>query len=229
VKSTFFKLNKGITIFTVLAIAVFLVAGCASVNHPPSITSLKAERDIVTSSGSCQIECIASDPDGDRLTYAWSASGGNISGTGPTITWTAPETVDTYTITVKVIDEMGNESTSSLSIDIAPNKPPNEPPIIKDLIVTAEHRYLKRIPEGYKILKGKSCHIKCVASDPDKDKLLYEWSTDGGNISRKGSAVTWTAPLRGGEVTITATVSDSSGGVATKSVVFKVKTCTCSF
>ena len=317
-KSTFLKLNKEITIFTVLSITVFLVAGCASANHPPSITSLKAGHNIVTPSGSCQVECIASDPDGDELsyewsagdgniggtgptvtwsapnsegtytlrvkitdgnggkttdsttitvsanhppsitsltaskervahsgscqveciasdpdgdglTYAWSASGGNISGTGPTITWTAPETVDTYTITVKVIDEMGNESTSSLSIDIAPNKPPNEPPIIKDLIVTAEHRYLKRIPEGYKILKGKSCHIKCVASDPDKDKLLYEWSTDGGNISRRGSAVTWTAPLRGGEVTITVTVSDSNGGVATKSVVFKVKTCTCSF
>ena len=225
-KSTFFKLNKGITIFTVLSIAVFLVAGCASVNHPPSITSLKAERDIVTSSGSCQIECIASDPDGDRLTYAWSASGGNISGTGPTITWPAPETVGTYTITVKVTDNRGGENTSSLSINVVPNNPP----IIEVLIVTPkEPKYTKEIPEGYKILKGKSCEIKCVASDPEGDELNYEWQASGGNISGEGSAATWTAPLRGGEVTITVTVSDSSDGIATESIVFTVKTCACAF
>ena len=226
-KSTFFKLHKGITIFTVLSITVFLISGCAPANHPPSITSLQAEQDIVPTSHSCQIECIASDPDGDGLTYAWSASSGNISGTGSAVTWTTPEAVGTYTITVKVIDGIGDESISSLGINVVPN---NSPPIIENLIVTAEHRYLKEISVGYKILKGRSCDIKCVASDPDNDELLYKWSTDGGNISGEGPVVTWTAPLRESRVTITVTVSDSSGDLATKSTVFEVKTCApCAF
>jgi hypothetical protein len=121
---------------------------------------------------------------------------------------------------------MGGESTSSLSVNIVPNNPP----IIGNLIVTPkETRYMEEIPGGYKILKGKSCEIECIASDPDNDELLYEWSTDGGNISGESSTVTWTAPLRGGEVNITVTVSDSSDGVAVKSIVFVVKTCACAF
>jgi hypothetical protein len=107
---------------------------------------------------------------------------------------------------------------------------PNNPPIIENLTVTPkEPKYMKEIAGGYKILKGKSCDIECVASDPDNDELLYEWSTDGGNVSGEGSAVTWTAPLRGGEFTITVTVSDNGGGIASKKIVFQVKTCACAF
>ncbi len=196
------------------------------VNHPPTISSLIADKERITPLSSCQIECIASDTDGDRLTYTWSASGGSISDTGPAITWTAPETAGTYTITVKAKDDMGGESTSSLQINVAPNSPP----IIENLIVTAEHKYLEEISTGYKILKGKSCNIECTASDPDGDELNYEWSTDGGNISRECPTATWTAPLRGGKVTITVTVSDSGGSVATKTIVFTVKPCaSCAF
>ena len=103
----------------------------------------------------------------------------------------------------------------------------NHLPIIEDLIVTPEEP--KFFKETNIILKGKSCDIKCVASDPDKDELSYEWLADGGSISGEGLTVTWTAPLQGGKVTVTVTVSDSSGDVATKSTVFTVKTCSCAF
>ena len=49
-------------------------------NHRPAITSLEAEPERVLHLGSCQIACNATDPDGDELSYRWSASGGNISG-----------------------------------------------------------------------------------------------------------------------------------------------------
>jgi len=101
------------------------------------------------------------------------------------------------------------------------------PPIIEDLIVTPEE------PQFFKetniILKGKSCYIECIASDPDNDELSYGWSIDGGSISGEGSLAIWTAPLQGGKVTVTVTVSDSSSDVATKSIVFNVKTCPCAF
>jgi len=195
-------------------------------NHPPQIDSLRTSSEMVVPSGNCTITCAAFDPNGDKLSYIWSASSGNISTTGPVITWTAPETAGNYTITVEVIDDVGGKSTSSLSIDVVLNNPP----IIENLIVTAEHKYLKEIPEGYKILKAKSYDIECIASDPENDELLYEWSTDGHNISAEGSVITWTAPFQGGEVTITVTVSDSIGGIASKNIIFEVATCApCAF
>ena len=193
------------------------------VNRPPTITSLIADVDWVTLSSSCLIECIAEDPDADELSYAWSTSGGEISGTGSVVTWTAPDAVGLYNIAVVVTDSRGEEDTRSLTISVAPNPPP----IIENLIVTPkEPKYLKEYSGGYRILRGKSCEIECVASDAS-DELVYEWSADGGSISGEGSVVTWKAPSPEDivTVTVTVTVSDSNGGVATKSIVFKVETC----
>jgi len=42
--------------------------------------------------------------------------------------------------------------------------------------------------------------------------------------------LSWTAPPEGGKVTVTVTVSDPSGGIAAKSIVFRVETCaSCAF
>lgn len=228
-ESTLFKLNRivmYITSLTVLALIILFTAACVPANNPPIIASLQAGQEIVPPSCSCQIACEASDPDGDKLVYIWSASGGKIVGRDPVITWAAPEIAGNYTIIVKVIDEMGGESTSSLSVRVAPNNPP----IIENVVITPkEPAYLKEYSEGYRILKSKSCEIRCIASDPDNDELTYEWLTNEGNISGQGPAVTWTAPLQGGEVTVTVTVSDSSGSIATKSIVLTVETCPCAF
>lgn len=218
---------KWLASLIILAVAALLIGGCAPPNQPPVISSLTANEGEINPGGSCQIECTASDPDEDELSYIWSTDGGNISGEGSIVTWIAPDAVGVYTIVVKVTDGRDGEETTQLTVDVVAV---NHPPLIEDLIVTAEHRYLKEVAEGYKILKGKSCEIECIASDPDDNELIFEWSTDGGGISGEGAVVTWTSPLRGGEVTITVAVSDSRGGVATKSIVFMVETCApCAF
>ena len=196
------------------------------VNHPPTITSLVAHVDQVGPSRIYQIKCDAGDTDGDSLRYEWSATGGNISGTGPLVTWAAPEALGVYGIKIKVIDDLGGESTSSLDISVAHNNPP----IVERLNVTPqEPRYLKEYSGGYRILQGYGCEIECIASDPEGDELSYKWSANGGSISGEGWKVTWTPPREGREVTVTVMVSDSSGGVATKSIPFKVETCSCAF
>ncbi|MDY7019359.1 MAG: hypothetical protein SU899_04745 [Chloroflexota bacterium] len=197
------------------------------VNRPPRVTSLIADVDWLTSSRNCQVECSASDPDGDELSYEWSTNGGDISGTGSIVTWTASDAEGLYNIAVVVSDSHGGEDTRSLIITVAPNPPP----IIEAMVVTPkEPKYLKEAKGGYRILKGKSCEIECSASDPEGDELSHEWTTDGGSISGEGPVITWTAPKNGGKVTVTVTVSDSRGGVASKSVVFNVKICAaCSF
>jgi hypothetical protein len=219
-----------VSLLAVTLCTIILCSSCITSNEDPVISSLQAEQDSVIPSSRCEIYCVASDADGDSLTYEWSATQGTFSelvGTDPATTWTAPRIPGTCVITVKVTDGRGGESTSSVNIKVAAS---NNRPIIEDLIVTPdEPQYMDQYSEGYRILKGRSCDLSCVALDPDDDHLNYEWSTDGGNIAGEGPVATWTAPLQAGEFTVTVTVTDSGNAVAKKSTVFKVETCPCAF
>ena len=193
----------------------------------PIITSLvtNADDNWVKPSGSCRIECQAEDRNGGKLTYAWEASGGRISGTGPVVTWTAPDTAGDYRIAVVVTGSEGGQGKNSLDITVAPNRPAQRPPVIGDLAVIAkEPEYMK----GDKIYQGKSCELRCLASDPDGDTLSYTWSAEDGELAGEGSVVIWTAPLDPVfPVPVTVTVSDNWGGTASESKVFNVVTCMC--
>jgi len=198
-------------------------------NHPPTITGLTADATWVNPLDSCQIKCAAEDPDGDELNYEWSASGGDISGKGGAVNWTAPDEVGLWDITVIVTDGYGGEGKRSLSISVSQNPPP----VIEDLIVIpVEHKYLIETGPGqYKVGREQSCSIECIVSDANSE-LVYEWSCDDGEISGEGSMITWTAPApdRAVEVTVTVTVSDAAGNIVSKSIVFTVVSClACTF
>jgi len=194
-------------------------------NKPPTITSLVADADWTTPSDSIQVTCTASDPDDDELSYEWSTSGGNISGTGAAVNWTAPEEVGIYHVTVVVTDGHGDEATRSVYLSAATGTPPT----IEDLIVTAEHKYLKTTTDGYKVGKTKEYDIECLASNTSGE-LVYEWSCDGGEISGEGSMITWTAPDTEGEVTVTVVVTDVADNSVSKSIILNVVPCSaCTF
>jgi len=206
-ESIFFKLKNWITSFAVLVAAVFLIGGCVLANHSPVITSLKAEPEAVLLSASCRIECIASDEDGDELSYEWSASEGNLDGDGATVTWSAPDSEGIYNITVKVTDGNGGEVSQSIAVKVGVNHPPSITSIIADKDWVT--------PSG-------SCNITCNAEDPDDDELSYEWSASGGGISGAGSVVTWTAPNATGLHNITVVVTDGYGGKDTRTLTVSV-------
>ena len=195
-------------------------------NKPPTIASLVADADWTTPSGSIQVTCTASDPDGDELSYEWSTTGGDISGTGHEVIWTAPEEVGIYDITVVVNDGQGGNDTGSVTLIAATGTLP----IIENLIVTAkEPKYLKETSDGYKVGKGKEYDIECISSNTSGE-LGYEWLCDGGEISGEGSMITWTAPDTEGDVTVTVIVFDDVGYMDSKSIVFEVVPCSsCTF
>jgi len=209
----------------IMAVAVLLLASSCTGNRRPVIASLEAEADWIAPLDSLQVSCNASDPDGDELSYDWSTTGGNITGTGPEAIWTAPEEVGMYDITVVVDDGQGRNTTGAIEL-IASDGPP---PIIEDLIVAADgHKYLKEAPIGYKVGKAQEYDIKCIASGTGE--LVYEWSCDGGEISGEGYMITWTAPDTSGDVTVTVKVFDSLGNWVRKSIFFEVVTCSsCTF
>jgi len=90
-----------------------------NLNHAPIISDLTANPSSIDINQTTTIICTASDEDGDILTYTWTKTGGTFEGstTGPTITWRAPSTPDTYTVECEVSD--GDESDSkSVNIEV---------------------------------------------------------------------------------------------------------------
>jgi hypothetical protein len=191
----------------VAAVALSILFYTMLANHRLVITSLAAEPEGVLPLGKCQITCNASDRDGDELSYNWSASGGKITGTGTTVTWTAPLSSGSYNVTVTVTDSRGGEVTDYVTITVRANESPTISSLIADAAWTA--------PSG-------SLRVTCTATDPDNDELTYEWSASRGNISGTGAAVNWTAPQEAGAYNVTVVVKDGYGGEDTKFVTLSV-------
>jgi len=231
-------MNKRTCLAITAATALLVALSCTtpannSENREPIINSLQAEADQTAPLGSLQVTCDASDPDGDELSYNWSASAGRIDGEGATITWTAPDSAGSYNVTVAVSDGHGGSATASLSISVVANQPPIQPPIIEGLVITKDrygHCYLKEYSGGYYVGKEQKYDIECVASHPNGLELSYNWTCDGGEISGEGSLIAWTAPNVSGYVTVTVTVCDAADNMVSESLVLTVVDCSpCTF
>ena len=177
-------------------------------NQPPVIASLTPGRmqvlpSSVGSQSIIEIRCVASDPDGDVASYGWATTGGKFSGTGPVVSWVAPEHLGDYDVTVTVEDGKGGSAVASVTISVVSNQDPEILSLVADPTV---------------VLPGGRSTVTCVASDPDGDVLTYLWKASDGSMTGVGDAVTWIAPDRGGEFDITVTVSDGKGGQNTEQV-----------
>ena len=88
-------------------------------NRPPTVTLSCAPCE-VERGGEAILTATASDPDGDPLTYSWSASDGVITGSDDTavVRWTAPDRVGTVTIRVRVSDGRGRWETARANIEV---------------------------------------------------------------------------------------------------------------
>jgi len=201
--------------FSVLVVLVMsvLVTGYSGVveeppvNNPPTIAALQAREDELDRRESCPIECVASDEDGDELTYEWWASSGDIDFSGATAVWRAPEQRGTYDIAVKVSDGNGGEASEGIAVTVKGN----DPPVIAGLKARVEW-----------LTPSNRCRIECDAEDPDGDDLSYEWLVEGGRILGTGPVVMWVAPDMLGLHYIAVAVTDGYGGRAGGSLAIKV-------
>jgi hypothetical protein len=174
-------------------------------NRSPIIASIVANPTTLSTGAVSAITCSASDPDGDTLSYLWSAASGTISGAGSTINWTAPASSSTYVISVTVSD--GHGASVQASTTVAATRG-NIAPVITSVV-----------PNPIAISTGEVSAITCTASDSDDDALTYMWSAASGTISGTGSTVNWTAPTSTGAYTLNVTVSDGHGGSVQASTV----------
>lgn len=90
-------------------------------NLPPVITSLTVDPVAVQRGGEATVACVASDPDGDDLTYSWSSPSGSFSGEGSSVTWTAPDVLGAVTLTCTVSDPDGAFDSETVEVTVGSN------------------------------------------------------------------------------------------------------------
>ncbi len=92
------------------------------VNTAPVIASLTADRTQVPPGGAVVCTANVTDADDTALVYTWStsAAGATITGVGQAVSWSAPATPGTYTVTCVVRDTDGASDTASLTITVYP-------------------------------------------------------------------------------------------------------------
>lgn len=103
---------------TLLFLAALWPAGCGDSGSgggpetgPPVVQRIVAVPPVVPRGGSAQLTALASDPDGDTLSYAWSAAAGSFTEqTRARIRWSAPAAAGVYRVSVVVSDRDGSDS-----------------------------------------------------------------------------------------------------------------------
>jgi outer membrane protein OmpA-like peptidoglycan-associated protein len=90
-------------------------------NRPPVISSFTASPATVRAGEKSTLTCTASDPDNDPLTYSYTATGGTVTGTGPTAQFDSTGLrAGTYTITCHVDDGRGGVADSQATVEVQP-------------------------------------------------------------------------------------------------------------
>jgi len=86
-------------------------------NQPPTV-SCAADRAEILPGETVTIHATATDPENGPITYAWTTSAGQVTGTGPaaTLDFTGVTPPSSATVTVRVTDDHGNPAQSDCSV-----------------------------------------------------------------------------------------------------------------
>jgi hypothetical protein len=228
-------------LFMVVMVAALVLTACAApaavVKPPPSSAPPAVPqpeiRDIIgVPEWNPNVEnfllCAATDPDGNLLTYTWSAEKGIIKGEGRKVSWVPPAETGEYQITVKVTNGKGGEASFSKRLAVV-----NAPPAEVDKTI-----YLKLVPPATNVatasgrVNGLSTpEIQCVVAERDPSEFTYTWAANGGKLMADGlnqgkaSRVGWIAPNQAGQYVVGVLVTDKAGNKAIGEVTFEVLCC----
>ena len=107
----------------VAILIALVVSSCKkdeATNHVPVIASVVVNPSSVNANGIASVIVTASDADNDALTYAYTVTGGTITGSGASVSWTAPSTAGAHSVSVTVSDGKGGQASTNGSITVLP-------------------------------------------------------------------------------------------------------------
>jgi len=175
-------------------------------NHAPTAT-VEPSTATMTQGESANFRCIGSDPDNDKLTYTWTVNGQPLAASGPQVTFGSEgRKPGDYAMACTVSDGEASAS-GSAKATVRERIIPNQPPTMECLTTTMD------------VASGGTIELRARASDPDKDRLNYTWSTTGGTVTGSGETATFNASgVKAGSYTVSVTVNDGRGGKASCSM-----------
>ncbi len=121
------KLKFVRTGFFVAMALTLVITGCSKdEDTPPAVApaniaptaTVSVNPTSVAPGATAQITVTAADANGDVLTYAYSANGGAVNGSGASVSWTAPSTAGSYQVTVTVTDGRGGSVSANGSLTV---------------------------------------------------------------------------------------------------------------
>ncbi len=150
------------------------------------------------------------------LTYAWSATGGVIQGSGTDVIWISPKELGEYTITVVVKDEKGNTAQESARITVVGT-------LAEELAVVSME--CLDCPNKIEASKWKNYLIRCTVNVVDWTKLTYAWTATIGKIDGQGREANWQTFGQYGNSLIKVIVSDPNGKKAEGFLAVNISCC----
>ena len=128
-------------------------------NRPPTVTA-QCDPCLVEPGGRSTVTANAQDPDGDQLTYRWSAPSGTLQNPSDRQTqWTAGQQEGTVPVTVTVEDGKGGKAQANVNIQV--QRPPVKQYTFEDVHFDFDRSTLR--PEAQRVLDEA---VKAMQADP---------------------------------------------------------------
>jgi hypothetical protein len=198
------------------------------VNQKPVVTAIRGPAEIVPG-GQGEFSCEAFDPDGDIVSYEWSATQGEFKGTGAKVQFMAPDKSGTCMITANVKDNNGASGIGVKEIKITESAGAytGEKPLVLNIKLGS----VEPATDSARVRIWFSALVECNVEGGDGSTLTYTWNSTGGKLQGKGLAegtagkVAWIAPGGAGDYKLDVTVRDAKGNTGTGTINFKVFCC----
>jgi len=195
-------------------------------NHPPVIEKINYDK-TTYHNRAVKIECIASDIDGDNLTYVWEATDGKITGDGKSVLWTPPGNIQNYPVMLRVTDGKGGEAKKTVHVMVVTSADGSNTPNIAVKLMSGDNSTV--VIDDQRVAIWTTANIFCAVENARESELTYKWSADCGRIQdTKGQAnrISWIAPGVQSNCTVAVTATDTQTGSAAKGQVkFNVFCC----
>lgn len=194
-------------------------------NEPPVIDSVVVSSSTVLPGGTITLAVTAHDPNGDALSFAWTANGGTFSSpAAPSTSWTAPATEGVQRLQLEVTDSKGTSTAVNFDISVQRDGATGDANVSIGFNTWPEIRAMKATPAI--LSAGGTTALSVTAVDTDGDALSHAWSTDCGGFLGDASSAAPSFTLGAGSsasrCTFQVTVSDGRGGQHTGTLILQV-------